>query len=64
MRAGVSPRPETRIRSWIRLPGATTEIDISARIAWSSRKTGMGVQYEKVSSNDQRMIDAFVDAHT
>ncbi len=60
----MNPLPKgTALQVRFRLPGAPTEIDISARVAWSSRKTGMGVQYEKVSSNDQRTLDAFVDAH-
>jgi uncharacterized protein (TIGR02266 family) len=60
----MSPLPKgTALRIRFRLPGASSDIDVSARVAWTSRKTGMGVQYEQVSSNDQRAIDAFVDAH-
>jgi uncharacterized protein (TIGR02266 family) len=61
----MTPLPRgTALQVRFKLPGAAHEIDITARVAWSSRKTGMGVQYEKVSSNDQRAIDAFVDAHS
>jgi uncharacterized protein (TIGR02266 family) len=44
-----------------RLPGTPSEIAAQGHIAWSDRKTGMGVQFEKVSSNDQRMLETWVD---
>jgi len=60
----MSPLPlGTALQIKFRLPGVPSEISIAWRVAWHSRKMGMGVQYEKVSSNDQHAIDAFIDAH-
>jgi len=44
-----------------RLPGTPSEIAAQGHIAWSDRKTGMGVQFEKVSLIDQRMLEQWVD---
>jgi uncharacterized protein (TIGR02266 family) len=46
-----------------RLPGTSAEIDAAGRVAWSDRKVGMGVQFERVSAAHQRAIDDFVDRH-
>jgi uncharacterized protein (TIGR02266 family) len=46
-----------------RLPGSRREIDVEARVVWSDRRVGMGLQFEKVSPDDQATIDEFVDAH-
>jgi hypothetical protein len=32
-------------------------------VAWSDRRVGMGVQFEKVDAASQTLIDNFVDAH-
>jgi len=44
-----------------RLPGTPSEIAAQGHIAWSDRKTGMGVQFEKVSLIDQRLLERWVD---
>jgi two-component system chemotaxis response regulator CheY len=46
-----------------RLPGSKRDIDAESRVAWSDRRMGMGLQFEKVDPVDQRAIDEFVDAH-
>ena len=51
----------SRIR--FRLPGSKTEIEAEGRVAWSDRRHGMGLQFEKVTGPDQTAIDEFVDAH-
>ena len=59
----MSPLPKgTAVHLKFRLPGAPGEIDAAGRVAWSDRKVGMGVQFEKISATDQRTIDAFIDA--
>jgi hypothetical protein len=50
-----------RIR--FRLPGSKRDIDAEARVVWSDRRAGMGLQFEKVDPPDQTSIDDFVDAH-
>jgi len=60
----MSPLPEsTRVRLRFRLPGARREIEAEARVAWSDRRIGMGLQFEKVQAEDQAAIDEFVDTH-
>jgi uncharacterized protein (TIGR02266 family) len=53
----------SRARLRFRLPGSKKDIDAEARIAWSDRRVGMGLQFDKVSTEDQAAIDEFVDAH-
>jgi uncharacterized protein (TIGR02266 family) len=54
---------DTRVRVRFRLPGSKRDIDADARVAWSDRRVGMGLQFEKVETVDQTAIDEFVDAH-
>jgi len=51
------------IKVRFRLPGSRRDIDAEGRIAWSDRRVGMGVQFQKVEPANQAMIDNFVDAH-
>ena len=53
----------TRVRLRFRLPGARREVEAEARVAWSDRRIGMGLQFEKVQAEDQAAIDEFVDTH-
>jgi uncharacterized protein (TIGR02266 family) len=53
----------TRVRLRFRLPGSKKDIDAEAGVAWSDRRVGMGMQFGKVSTDDQSAIDEFVDAH-
>jgi uncharacterized protein (TIGR02266 family) len=53
----------TRARLRFRLPGSKKDIDAEARVAWSDRRVGMGLQFDKASAEDQGAIDDFVDAH-
>ncbi len=52
-----------RARLRFRLPGGKRELEVEARVAWSDRRTGMGLQFERVEAADQSAIDEFVDAH-
>lgn len=53
----------TKARLRFRLPGSKKDIDAEARVAWSDRRVGMGMQFQKVEKPDQTAIDEFVDAH-
>jgi uncharacterized protein (TIGR02266 family) len=46
-----------------RLPGASRDIDAEARVRWTDRKIGMGLQFEQITPADQSVIDEFVDGH-
>src|SRR5689334_13213700 len=53
----------SHVRLRFRLPGSKRDIDAEALVAWSDRRHGMGLQFEKVEPPDQSAIDEFVDAH-
>ena len=55
--------PGVRARLRFRLPGSKHDIDAEARIVWSDRRVGMGLQFEKLDSGDQAAVNDFVDAH-
>jgi uncharacterized protein (TIGR02266 family) len=60
----MSPLPsgsQTRIR--FRLPGARREVEADAKVTWSDRRIGMGLQFERLEPLDQESIDEFVDGH-
>jgi uncharacterized protein (TIGR02266 family) len=56
--------PGTAIQIKLRVPGETAEIEASGRVAWSDRKVGMGIQFERVDAGGQAAIDAFVEGQT
>ncbi len=53
----------SRIRVRFRMPGSKRDIDAEGRVAWSDRRVGMGIQFERVDADHQTIIDNFVDAH-
>ena len=52
-----------KIKVRFRMPGSKKDIDGEGRVAWSDRRVGMGIQFEKVEPSHQAVIDSFVDAH-
>jgi uncharacterized protein (TIGR02266 family) len=52
-----------KVRVRFRLPGSKVDVDAESRVAWSDRRVGMGLQFEKVDPADQQAIDEFVDQH-
>src|SRR5256885_13644147 len=52
-----------KIKVRFRMPGGKRDIDAEGRVAWSDRRVGMGIQFEKVDPADQQAIDEFVDQH-
>jgi uncharacterized protein (TIGR02266 family) len=52
-----------KVRVRFRLPGSKRDIEAESRVAWSDRRVGMGLQFEKVDPADQARIDEFVDQH-
>lgn len=55
--------PGAQVRLRFRLPGGKRELDVEARVSWSDRRVGMGLQFERVSPADQAAVDEFVDSH-
>ena len=54
---------DAKARLRFRLPGAKKDVEAESRVAWSDRRVGMGMQFEKVDPADQAAIDEFVDQH-
>ena len=50
-----------KVYTRFRLPGTDTDIETESRVAWSNRRVGMGVQFERVAPAHQAAIDEFVD---
>ena len=55
--------PGSKVRARFRLPGSKRDIEAEARVAWSDRRVGMGLQFERMPAEDQAAIDDFVDQH-
>jgi uncharacterized protein (TIGR02266 family) len=53
----------SKVRTRFKLPGGRSEIEADARVAWTDRRIGMGLQFEKVDPSDQAAIDEFIDQH-
>jgi uncharacterized protein (TIGR02266 family) len=53
----------SKVKVRFRLPGSKRDVEAESRIAWSDRRVGMGLQFEKVEAVDQAAIDQFVDQH-
>lgn len=56
-------RSGTRIRLRFKLPGSKREIDAEASVAWCDQRTGMGVQFDLLGSEEQSELDDYVDQH-
>src|SRR5437867_8368155 len=52
---------ESKVRVRFRLPGSKRDIEAECRVAWSDRRVGMGLQFERVDSTDQGAVDEFID---
>jgi uncharacterized protein (TIGR02266 family) len=55
--------PGTGVKVRFRLPGGKKDIDAEARVAWTERGVGMGLQFSKIEPADQGLVDQFVEAH-
>lgn len=51
------------VRVRFRVPGGKKEIDAEARVAWSDRRVGMGVQFTSIDPPAQASIDHYVQTH-
>jgi uncharacterized protein (TIGR02266 family) len=51
-----------RARVRFRLPNSKRDVDADACVAWSDRRVGMGMQFERIDAADQAAVEEFVDA--
>jgi uncharacterized protein (TIGR02266 family) len=59
----MSPLEEAaRARVRFRLPNSKRDVDADASVAWSDRRLGMGMQFERIDPADQSAVEDFVDA--
>jgi len=55
--------PGTAVKVRFRLPGGKKEIDAEAKVAWTERRLGMGLQFSKMDPADQALVGEFVQSH-
>ena len=53
----------TAVKVRFRLPGTKRDVDTEARIAWTDRRVGMGLQFTGPSAQDQALIDDYIQSH-
>jgi uncharacterized protein (TIGR02266 family) len=53
----------TDIKLRFRLPSARRDVDASARVCWSDRRVGMGLEFTTIEPADRSAIGEFVEAH-
>jgi CheY-like chemotaxis protein len=51
------------VRLRFRLPGTKKEIDVEARVAFSDRRVGMGLQFMSIDPSAQAAVDNYVQTH-
>jgi len=54
---------DTVARLRFRLPATSRDVEVEARVRWTDRNVGMGLQFETMSAADQLAIDEFIDRH-
>lgn len=59
----MSPLETTsKVRVRFRLPGSKRDVDADARVIWSDRRVGMGLQFDRIDAADQMPLDDFVES--
>lgn len=53
--------PAARARIRFRLPTSMRDVDAEARVSWTDRQVGIGLEFERIDIADQRAINEFVD---
>jgi len=51
------------VRLKFRIPGTKKDIDAEARVAWSDRRVGMGLEFTSIEPAAQAAIDDYVQTH-
>jgi uncharacterized protein (TIGR02266 family) len=55
--------PGTTVKIRFRLPGGKKEVEADARVQWTDRRLGMGIQFTRIDPPDQAAVDEFVQSH-
>ena len=51
------------VKTRFRMPMGKRDIDIDAKVAWSDRRVGMGLEFVNVSADDTAAVAEYVDSH-
>jgi uncharacterized protein (TIGR02266 family) len=51
----------TVVELTFRLPGSGRDVTAAGRVAWSDRRVGMGVQFERLTGEAQKLLSSFVE---
>jgi uncharacterized protein (TIGR02266 family) len=51
------------VRLKFRVPGTKKDVDAEARVAWSDRRVGMGMQFMSIEPAAQAAIDEYIQTH-
>ena len=51
----------TVVELTFRLPGSTRDVSAAGRVAWSDRRVGMGIQFERLTAEAQQLLGTFVE---
>jgi uncharacterized protein (TIGR02266 family) len=54
---------DATIKVRLRLPKGAHDIEADARVRWSDRRVGMGLEFTRIDKTDQATLDAYVSAH-
>ena len=46
-----------------RMPMSNKDIDVQAKVAWSNKRVGMGLEFSGLSESDEKVIRDYVDSH-
>jgi uncharacterized protein (TIGR02266 family) len=52
----------TPLQLTLQLPGESSDLSAYARVIWSDRRVGMGVQFEKLNADAQAILEDFLKA--
>jgi CheY-like chemotaxis protein len=51
------------VKTRFRMPMGKRDIDVEAKVAWSDKRIGMGLEFVGLGADDQSAVSEFVDAH-
>jgi CheY-like chemotaxis protein len=51
------------VRARFRIPMSKKDIDVESKVAWSSKRVGMGLEFLNIGADDQQAIADYVDSH-
>jgi len=53
----------TQVRMRFQLPGTGRDVEADARVSWTNRRVGMGLQFTRLCSRSRAILDEFVGSH-